>query len=111
MTRNPTREWNINRPVKAYIQILPMWVDRKNILPKINNAPFNHIQGKTTKTWLANVKRIFQGNNYLVLIGWDAKVRKLLPRTKKYKNKRYNSLSHVIRQTLNPPFLREKWLN
>ena len=29
----------------------------------------------------------------------------------KYKNKRYISLSHVIRQTLNPPFLREKWLN
>ena len=59
MTRNPTREWNIKRPVKAYIQILPMWVDRKNILAKINNAPFHHIQGKTTKTWLANVKRIF----------------------------------------------------
>ena len=87
MTRNPTREWNIKRPVKAYIQILPMWVDRKNILSKINNVPktpllINHIQGKTTKTWLANVKRILQGNNYLVLIGWDAKVRKLLPRTK-----------------------------
>ena len=39
MTRNPTREWNIKRPVKAYIHILPMWVDRKNILSKINNAP------------------------------------------------------------------------
>ena len=43
---------------------------------------FNHIQGKTTETWLANVRRIFQGNNYLVLIGWDVKVQKLLPRTK-----------------------------
>ena len=71
---------------------------------------FNHIQGKTTKTWLANVKRIFQGNNYLVLIGWNVKVRKLLPK-QKYKNKPYISLSHAIRQTLNPPFLREKWLN
>ena len=39
MTRNPTTEWNIKRPVKAYIQILAMWVDRKNILSKINNAP------------------------------------------------------------------------
>ena len=39
MTRNPTREWNIKRPVKAYIHILPMWVDRKNILSKVNNAP------------------------------------------------------------------------
>ena len=39
MTRNPTREWNIKRPAQAYIQILPMWVDRKNILLKINNDP------------------------------------------------------------------------
>ena len=79
MTRNPTREWNI--------KILPMWVDRKNILSKLITSlrDFSHIQGKTTKTWLANVKRIFQENNYLVLIGWDAKVRKLLPRTKIYK--------------------------
>ena len=57
-----SREWNIKRPVKAYIQILPMWVDRKNILSNIN------IKEKE--------------NNYLVLIGWDVKVRKLLPRTK-----------------------------
>ena len=36
MTRNPIRECNVKQPVKAYIQILPMWVDRKNILSKIN---------------------------------------------------------------------------
>ena len=29
----------------------------------------------------------------------------------KYKNKRSISLSHVMRQSLNPPFLRAKWLN
>ena len=84
MKRNPTTEWNIKRPVKAYIQILPMWVDKKIFCQKLVTTlrDFNHIQGKTTKTWLANVKRIFQGNDYLVLIAWDVKVQKLLPTTK-----------------------------
>ena len=106
MTRNRTREWNIKRPVKAYIQILPMWVDRKNVLSKINNdlRDFNHIQGKTTKT------RLTKGNNYLVVIdsGRDETHHVCCYHEQRYKNKR---LSHVIRQALNPPFLRAKWLN
>ena len=84
MTRNPTREWNIKRPVEAYIQIFQCELIENILCQKLITTlrDCNHIRGKTPKTWLANVKRIFRGNNYLVLIGWDVKVRKLLPRTK-----------------------------
>ena len=78
------REWNIKRPVKAYIQIFQCELIENILCQKLITTlrDCNHIRSKTTKTWLANVKRIFRGNNYLVLIGWDVKLRKLLPRTK-----------------------------
>ena len=114
MTRNPTREWNIKRPVKAYIQILPMWVDGKNILSKINNAPKTPLliiyRAKLLKhDWL------MWRESFREIITWSWLVEtqrcESCYQEQKYKNKRYISLSHVIRQTLNPPFLREKWLN
>ena len=72
-----------SRPTSRFYQC-ELWVVEKIFCQKLITTlrDFNHIQGKTTETWLANVRRIFQGNNYLVLIGWDVRVRKLLPRTK-----------------------------
>ena len=70
MTRNPTREWEhqFKRPASKFYQCeLTEKIFCQKLITTLTE--FNHIQGKITKTRLANVKRIFQGNNYLVLIG------------------------------------------